>query len=91
VFFAQKSFFSENRKVYEIMWKNIVEPDRPQMAIWRTHIACWIHKVTDTHSGYVILIAFLPQQWFTNASQCSFIRTLPLLFLLVFLFSIEFS
>jgi hypothetical protein len=25
--------FSENRAVYEIMWKNMVEPDRPQMAI----------------------------------------------------------
>ena len=23
----------ENRAVYEIMWKNIVEPDRPQMTI----------------------------------------------------------
>jgi hypothetical protein len=26
-------FFSENRAVYEIMWKNMVEPDRPQMTI----------------------------------------------------------
>jgi hypothetical protein len=25
--------FSENRAVDEIMWKNMVEPDRPQMAI----------------------------------------------------------
>jgi hypothetical protein len=25
--------FSENRAVYEIMWQNMVEPDRPQMAI----------------------------------------------------------
>ena len=24
-------FFSEKRVAYEIMWKNIVEPDRPQM------------------------------------------------------------
>jgi len=23
-------------------WKNIVQPDRPQMTIWRMHIACWI-------------------------------------------------
>jgi hypothetical protein len=23
--------FSENRAVYEIMWKNMVQPDRPQM------------------------------------------------------------
>jgi hypothetical protein len=25
------SFSSENRALYEIMWKNMVEPDRPQM------------------------------------------------------------
>jgi hypothetical protein len=52
-------FFSENRAVYEIM----VEPDRLQMTIWRTHIACWITKATHTHSEYVILIAFPLQQW----------------------------
>jgi hypothetical protein len=23
--------FRENRAIYEIMWKNIVEPERPQM------------------------------------------------------------
>ena len=54
---------SENRVVYEIMWKNIVQPDRPQMKIWRMRIACWIPKATNTHSEYVILIAFRPQQW----------------------------
>jgi hypothetical protein len=26
-------FFSKNRAVYEIKWKNMVEPDRPQMTI----------------------------------------------------------
>jgi len=36
----------ENRAVYEIMWKNIVQPDRPQMAIWRMRIACWITEAT---------------------------------------------
>jgi hypothetical protein len=25
--------FSANRAVYEIMWKNLVQPDRPEMAI----------------------------------------------------------
>jgi hypothetical protein len=25
--------FLENRGVYEIMWKNLVQPDRPQMTI----------------------------------------------------------
>ena len=37
------------------MCKNIVvEPDRPQMTIWRMRIACWIPKATDTHSEYII-------------------------------------
>jgi len=26
-----KNFFSGNRAVYKIMWKNMVAPDRPQM------------------------------------------------------------
>jgi len=31
--------------------------------IWRMHFACWITKARDTHSEYVILLSFLPQQW----------------------------
>jgi len=49
--------------VYEIMWKNIVEPDRPQMTIWRIRSAHWIPKNTNTHSECVIQIVFLLQQW----------------------------
>ena len=32
----------ENRAVYEITWKNIVEPSMPQMTIRRMRIAYWI-------------------------------------------------
>jgi len=32
-------FFSENSSNYEIVWKNIVEPGRPQMKVWRMRIA----------------------------------------------------
>jgi hypothetical protein len=53
----------ENRAVYEIMWKNVVERGRPRMTIWRMRIACWIPKATDIHLEYVILIAFPLQQW----------------------------
>jgi len=56
-------FFCENRAVYEIMWKNVEEPDRPQMTIWRMRIACWIPKDTNTHSEYIMLIDFPLQQW----------------------------
>jgi hypothetical protein len=30
---------------------------------WYMHFACWVNKVTNTHSEYVVLIAFLRQQW----------------------------
>jgi hypothetical protein len=56
------TFFFENRAVYEIMWKNVVQPERPQMKIWRMRIACRIPKATNTLSEYVVLIAFLLQQ-----------------------------
>ena len=55
-------FVVENHAVYEIMWKNIVERGRPQMAIWRMCIVCWIPKATNTHSQYEKRIAFLLQQ-----------------------------
>ena len=43
------------------------------------YIACWITKVTDTHSEYVIIIAFPRQQWYANAPPCYVIRALPVL------------
>ena len=39
--------------VYEIIWKNSVEPERPQMTIRRTVILHWIRKVTDLQPEYV--------------------------------------
>ena len=54
---------------YEIMWKNMTQPDRPQIAM---RIASWITKVTDTHSEYVILIVFSLRErasmlrWYVN-------------------------
>ena len=38
--------------------KNFVQLDRPRMTTWRVRIACWIIKATNTHSEYVIFIAF---------------------------------
>ena len=73
-------FFFENRTVYEIMWRNIVEPGRPQITIWRMRIACWITKATNTHPEYVILIAFHRNNGCRNAPKCYFIRTLHVLF-----------
>jgi hypothetical protein len=55
--------FSEKYAGCETIWKNIVEPVRPWMAIWPVRIACWIPKAADRHTEYVILIAFPLQQW----------------------------
>jgi hypothetical protein len=47
-------------------WKNMVEPDRPQMTIWRMPIAWWIPKATKTHSECVTHTALEQQQWLRN-------------------------
>jgi len=52
------SNFSFNRAVYETMWKNMVQPDTPQMTIWRMSVAYCITKGTKTHSQYVIITLF---------------------------------
>jgi hypothetical protein len=44
-----------DRAVYEIMWKNVVEPNRPRITIRRMRFACWVPKATNSHSGYVIM------------------------------------
>jgi hypothetical protein len=51
------------------MWENNVERGRPQTTIWRMPIACWIPKATNTHSQYVILIAFPQQQWLNERAS----------------------
>jgi len=43
--FVFSNFFSENRTVYEKMWKNIVERGRPQMTIRHMRLACWLPKL----------------------------------------------
>jgi len=32
--FMVNKFFFLNHAIYEVMWKNMVEPDKPEMAIW---------------------------------------------------------
>jgi hypothetical protein len=50
---------------------------------WRMCFACWITKDTDTHSEYVILIAFHGNNGYTNAPQYYVIRALPVLFFIL--------
>ena len=61
--------FAENCAVYEILWKNFVQPGRPQMTVWSTRIACWITKATDTNSNNVTLIACPLQQWLQECAS----------------------
>jgi hypothetical protein len=64
----------ENCAVCEIMWKYIVEPNRPQIKMRRMSVACWILQATNTHSEYVIIIAFLHyNNGYTNAPRCNFV------------------
>jgi hypothetical protein len=37
--------------------------------IWRMRFACLIAKATDTHSEYIILIAFPRQQWLSERAS----------------------
>ena len=52
--------FPENRSVYEIMWKNVVEPERPQMTIYK-HFTLGAQGYKETLAECVT--AFLLQQW----------------------------
>jgi len=49
-FMFNNFFFFFYHAFYEILWKNIVDPGRPQTTIWRMRIACWTPKATNTNS-----------------------------------------
>jgi len=51
----------------------MVEPDRPQMTIWRMRMALWMTKITDTYSEYVKFI------FQVISSRCVFINRVFLL------------
>jgi hypothetical protein len=57
-YFILNNFFLKNQAIFEIIWKNVVDPGRPQITIWCMCIAFWITKATNTHSQYVLLTAF---------------------------------
>ena len=81
--FIFNNYFFENLTTYEIMWKNITEPERPQMTIWHKRIASWIPTATDKHSEYVMHISYLLQQWkHESASYVIGVRTLLVSFLI---------
>ena len=70
-YFLCSANFFRNNAVYEIMWKNTVQPDSPHMTVQQKHIACWIPKATNTNSEYVIVIAFPLQQQLHKCASIS--------------------
>jgi hypothetical protein len=80
--FYVQLLFPKNLIVYEIMWKNMVEPERPQMTIQCMRISCWVPKSTNT-PRICNIVAFLQQKWLSKsilAPQCCVIRTLPVIY-----------
>jgi hypothetical protein len=61
--FIFRFFFPPKIVPFVTMWRNTVEPGRPQMTILRMRILRQIHKATNTHSEYVMPTAFRLQQW----------------------------
>ena len=70
--FTFSKFLSVNSAVYEIMWKKCGRDGQAidDNIIRRMPFARWITMVTNTHSEYVILIAFPLQEWLYNSPYC---------------------
>jgi hypothetical protein len=81
-YFMLSEFVNENHAVYEVTWKNIVEPSRQEMTTtWHMRIACRIPNATNARSECVILITFPPQQWLHKpAAMLGCICTFPVLY-----------
>jgi len=70
--YVQKNCF-KTCAVYQIIWKNMVEP---RLAIGDNIIghmpfACWLTKARNAHPEYMIPIAFLLQQWLYERASVS--------------------
>jgi hypothetical protein len=65
-------FFFENRAVYEIMSKNMVELERPQ-TIWRLRVAYWVSKDTRAQAH---ALAGSPTHRKTNTNARTYMSSL---------------
>jgi hypothetical protein len=75
--FMFNNFISESNTVYVTTWKNVVEPERPQLTIYMAHARCMLDKV-GTHARthvrtyaqrYVKLTALPRQKWFREGAS----------------------
>jgi hypothetical protein len=72
--------FAKNCVVYEIMWKNMIQPDGPQInnIIRRMRLACWITNAADTQN--ILYALFLHDNYgYANGPPCYVTSTLPVL------------
>ena len=92
--FIFKSFFRE----LCFLWNNTekyctTRQGTEDNIIRRVRIACWKPKGTNTHSEYVILIAFPLQQWLHECALILIYTTIPFLLItktIEFIFSSRF-
>jgi ribulose bisphosphate carboxylase small subunit len=81
ILYSVTFFFVQIHTVRQITWKKCgrVGQATEDNIIQRMRNACWITKVTNTHSEYVIFIAFPLQQWYherTLIFRCTYIGSI---------------
>jgi len=73
-FFLFNNLLFENRAVYEKMWKCIVPPGRPQMAMQRMPFGYRVTKATNIHSGKKYLFFLYSNSCYVNAACHYFLK-----------------
>ena len=76
------NFFKKLCCVLDDLEKNMLEPDN---TIWHICFACRITKATNTHSVFIIIVAFPWQQWL---NECASMFRYKDMTCLVFLFCV---
>jgi hypothetical protein len=73
-----KYFFPKVIRFIKLCAKNMVQPDRPKMTIWYTHMLfkCWITETKD-NSEYAVLIAFHSTKCLRERASVLRYSTLP--------------
>jgi len=66
-FYVQCLFFP--RRTCRLQENGVAREATEGNLIRRTRISCWLTKATDTHSEYVIIIAFPRQQWLCKPAR----------------------
>ena len=63
--------------VYEIMWKNFVEPCRLQMTLRRMRFACRLLTATNSQSEYVIILTPWSRVLLEKLASLQLVRKFP--------------